>query len=477
MSIVRRDFLKGVGSVALGSALLRFASGAEPPRRPRNILFLICDQTRFDAPGYTGNPVAVTPTLNRLARTGVNFSRTYCQNPVCTPARTSILLGRYCHSTGVWRNNDLSYRDQPSFPQVLRANGRKSAIFGKLHIDGRDDLDWETMDVRDYYDGPARDQTPKDREEYQRRNKINEDGRGGPGAKPSELPYEQEPEVHVAQETIRFMETNRDQPWFIQCSMYRPHTPWRPPRRFWDMIDPGKIEVPHYPDSALADLNPNFVETEGIRAAKLDDETVRNAMRGYYACLAFVDDLFGQVLSALDRLGQREDTLVIYTADHGEMLYDHFLWGKSCFFEPAVHVPLVMNWPGRLPAGKTSRALVEHIDIFPTLMDLTGIPTPATVQGRSLMPIMAGKADRHRNLIHSEDRTHMTMQFDGRYKFIVNPPPLKPELYDLHNDPREITNLAAKPEYQARVKAWTADVASWIASDAVPPRKRPARVG
>jgi choline-sulfatase len=466
--VKRRDVLRELCAVGLGS---RFHALAAPPPRPRNILLFLCDEFRFDGAHYSGNPFPLTPALDELARTGVNFARTYSQNPVCTPARTSLLLGRYSHSTGVWGNNQLSNRNQPSFTQMLRANGYKAACFGKLHVGGRDDLDWDVQKIDDY---PFGGQTagPPQGGKQGRKKDGGKNGKGGgpgqPGGHPAPFPDDQHPEVKVARDTVEFMAANRERPWFIQCSLFRPHTPWQPPQKFWDRIDASKIVIPRYPDDDLNDVNPNIRMTERIEAIKRDDDVVRNAIHGYYACIAFVDDLIGQVLASLDKLGQRNDTLILFTADHGEMLYDHFLWGKSCFFEGSVHIPLLMNWRGRLPEGKTSRALVEHIDVFPTLMDLTGVKIPESAQGRSLAPILRGNANKVRDVVHSEDRTGMTMRFDGRYKFILNPAGIQPELYDLQSDPREITNLAGRPEQQDRVAKLTADINMWSKRDAVP---------
>ena len=205
------------------------------------------------------------------------------------------------------------------------------------------------------------------------------------------------------------------------------------------------------------------------RARELDDEVVLDAMQGYYACLAYCDELFGQVLGVLDHLDLREDTLVVFTSDHGEMLYDHRRWSKSNFFEQSVHVPLILSWPGQLEAGQ-SDALTEHVDLFPTFMDLLGLETPDSVQGRSLAPVLRGEMASNRDLVHSEVRRGIAMQFDGRWKFIHNGDGAEHELYDLQEDPREITNLAMNPEYSEKVEELAAELSAWKQQDAVPRR-------
>jgi choline-sulfatase len=294
--------------------------------------------------------------------------------------------------------------------------------------------------------------------------------------RPALFDEEFHPELHDMRHTIAFMEENRDDPWFIQCSFRKPHPPFLPPQRQWNRIDRSSLAIPCYPDDDLDDVNPILWRSPNgaSRASELDDEIVLDAMQGYYASLAYCDELFGQVIGVLDHLDLREDTLVVFTSDHGEMLYEHRLWSKSNFFEQSVHVPLILSWPGRLEAG-TSDALAEHIDLFPTFMDLAGLETPESVQGRSLSPVLEGAMESNRDLVHSERRGGIAMQFDGRWKFIHNGEGVQHELYDLQEDPREIANLAINAEYRDRVQELEAELSDWKEEDAVP--RRPAGGG
>ncbi len=470
---------------------------AQSGEAPRNILLLMCDHFRYDATGYAGNPYAVTPNLDKLAASGTVFSRTYCQNPLCVPSRTSILTSRYSRSTGVYGNGDVVSRDVTSFTQILRAGGLKTACFGKLHVQGRDDLDWDIVEsggrgsggrgarrrADDGRRGRPRAEGERPREERRARAREEGDrsrderpgrtrgrnrsrrgrGRSQGGGRPVDMDEKLHGDFQAMQGTIKFMEENRDRAWFIQCSFRKPHPPFEPPKRHWERIDRSKLVVPRYPDGDLKDTG--LLSRRGRGGGELDDKTVLDAMQGYYGCIAFCDDMFGQVLTTLDRLGLRQETLVVFTADHGEMLYDHGLWGKTNFFEPSVHVPLIFSWPGHLPKGRTSDALVELTDLFPTFVDVLGLKTPASVEGRSVLPVLRGKATRHRDLVHSESRAGMTMQFDGRLKFILNGAGAGPELYDLQKDPREITNLAKQPSYQKQVKELTAQLVAWKNQD------------
>ena len=415
-----------------------------------------------------------------------------CQNPLCVPSRTSILTGRYSRSTGVYGNRDVISRDAISFTQRLRAGGLKTACFGKLHIEGRNDLDWDVVESGRGGPGgrrpggaraaggrrgrPGAEQGRRGRPQAERGRPGRpraEEGRGrGPrgrrrrgggsslGGRPLDIEDERHSDYQAMQGTIKFMEENRDRSWFIQCSFRKPHPPFEPPKRHWDRIDRSKLKVPQYPEDDLEDTALLSRQRRG-RGGRLDDRTILDAMQGYYGCIAFCDDMFGQVLATLDRLGLREKTLVLFTADHGEMLYDHRLWGKTNFFEASVHVPLIVSWPGHLPQGQTSDALVELTDLFPTFMDFLGLETPAAAEGRSLVPVLRGETKRHRDLVHSETSAGMTMQFDGRLKFILNRSDTDPELYDLHDDLREITNLARDPTRKEQVRRLTAQLIAW----------------
>ena len=454
MSLNEFRFVKAIGVGAVLWLTLPAAKvNAVSTDRPKHILLLMCDQYRFDALGSLGNPLAVTPTLDQLAAQGTLFARAYCQNPVCVPSRTSILLGRYSHSTGVFANRDTAPRDQVSFTQILRQNDYQAACFGKLHVAGRDRLDWDEY-------------------QFRRERPIALPGKpppltgGWPAGKPLGQPASFEDkyhhEVNAKNDTIEFIEKHQDQPWFIQCSFVKPHNPFNPPQRFWDMIDRSKIVIPRYPLDDPSDSNPTLWQRlTRSRLNEITDEMVIDAIQGYYGSVPFRDALFGEVVATLDRLGIRDDTLIIFTSDHGEMLYDHRLWAKFNFFEQAVHVPLIVSWPGKLQEDQTYDGLTELIDLYPTLMELMGFETPASVQGKSFASGLRGNSRKHREVVHSEHKNGMVMQFDGRFKFILNGRGVKSELYDLRTDPREITNLATTVEFTERVNAWTAQLKAW----------------
>jgi len=465
MDTSRRDFLKTVGSAAALATLVPRLSGCRSvqPRpaagRPPNILFLMTDQHNFRTMGHKGDPNALTPALDQLASSGVVFTRAYCQNPVCAPSRMSIMTGRYSHSHGTMSNYHQTPRTFPSFPQVLRQYGYRTACFGHLHISGRDDLDWDVVNPK--RDWPKWEPPP----DYKPMGGF---GGGNPLGGPAPFGEEYFRAWRTKEETIRFMNENSGVPWLIQCSFYKPHPPFQPPKKYWDMIDRSRLVIPRYPPDDLADVNPRLEQQMRARRLwDLGDDQILDAMQGYYGNLAFCDALFGEVVRALDDLGLTQNTLIVHTADHGEMLGNHHLWTKFNFFEESVHVPLLMSLPGAIPEGHASDALVELVDLFPSFMDFAGIDAPASVQGRSLRQLALGETNRHRDFVRSEFAGGMLMHLDGRYKFIDNGKDILPELYDLKSDPLEMTNIAGSPEHRESVEKHIAYLRDWAGQDAI----------
>jgi arylsulfatase A-like enzyme len=472
--ITRRNFLGAAAAfpyIGLGQAR----------KRPLNILFLMCDQYRPDAFASLGDRNAITPVLDSLAASGTMFRQTYCSTPVCVASRNSILTGRYSHSTGVVSNSYRANRSQISFAQVLRSKGYKTACFGKLHTPGREDLDWDVYADRE---GKAKRRLPEGAVVLP--TGLSTDGKTPIGV-PDPYPETETMEWQAKQNAIAFMKENRGRPWLLQCSFKKPHPPFQPPKRCWDMIDRSKLVIPRYPKDDLADANPRYWEAIKRRGMDhLTDEQVRDGMQGYYGNIAFADLLFAEVLKTVDDLGLRDNTLVVFTADHGEMLYDHRLWTKMVFFDPAVRIPLIMRLPGVIPERRQTKALVHHIDLFPTFMDFLGFETPASVQGKSLVALATGKTGKHRDVVRSEFPNESgkrrredaggyeptMMQFDGRYKVVDNGSDIPPELYDTKEDPREIINLRKRPEQQERVKRMLAELRAWVKQDAVPLQRR-----
>ena len=299
---------------------------------------------------------------------------------------------------------------------------------------------------------------------------------------------------------MRFMAEPRDGPWLLSVNPYDPHPPFDPPQSYLDRYDPATLPPPLFRPSDL-ERQPQFArvraqtvtaadplaedageivyESQSARGYRPPDRYDGRAVKAaYYAMVELIDTQVGRILDALEASGQAGDTLVIFTSDHGELLGDHGLLYKGCrFFEGLTHVPLILSWPGHIAEGLRSDALVELVDLAPTILDAAGLAIPEAMQGASLMPIATGAAppDHHKDLVICDfndsvgyspvpDRTQATMTFDGRYKLVLYHSHGLGELFDLQEDPGEFDNLFGRPEIAAlqadlvlrHVNAWAA---------------------
>ena len=473
-------------------------------RRRPNILWICTDQQRYDTLGAQGNGHVRTPRLDQLWRSGAAFTHAYCQSPICTPSRASFLTGTYpstCHNT---RNgNDRFVERFPLVTRLLADAGYDCGLIGKLHLAsayGR--IEARTDDGYRYwrYSHGPRDDWPvgHDYADWVRQHgsvlgELIQDPAGVPA------PLHQT--TWCAERTIEFIKEPRaaDTPWLACVNIYDPHPPFNPPQEYRDRYDPAAMPGPLFRDSDLAqqerlaeidfqsrgrpprDLDirsPVLPESPGREGSAGADPraggrsslpphaTARNAhtlQAAYYAMIELIDDQVARMLDALHDSGQADDTLVIFTSDHGEMLGDHGLIQKGCrFYEGLVRVPLILAWPGTIRDGLVSDALVELTDLAPTLLEAAGAAVPEWVQGRSLLPLASGAVDprHHRDAVLCEyfdaldapDATRATMYRERRYKLVVYHGHGLGELYDLERDPGEFDNLWDDPAH-ASLKA------------------------
>jgi len=448
-------------------------------RRKPNILWICTDQQRYDTIAALGYPHVSTPNLDRLAREGVAFERAYCQAPICTPSRASFLTGMYPSSIHVNRNGNPKFPDFPPLISKLLADaGYTCGLIGKLHLTSA----YRRRETRtdDGYSYWQYSHAPRD--DWERGHDYADWARAK-GADLSELtidaagvPAELHQTTWCAEKTIEFIEANRDRPWFASVNIYDPHPPFNPPQAYRDQFDPRAVKPPLFRDSDLAQqakLAAIDFQSAARRPDNLDikspilpqpptscyienetggDRDARTLIAAYYAMIKLIDDQVGRMLAALDASGQRDNTIVIFTSDHGESLGDHGLIQKGCrFYEGLVRVPLIWSWRGRFAAGLRSDALVELTDIAPTLLAVCGLEPPSYMTGKSLQPLLLGArlAEQHREFVRCEfidaldmpNATVATMRFDGRYKLIVYHNHQLGELYDLQTDPGEFEDL------------------------------------
>lgn len=501
--ISRRSFI--AAGTALGAqseiskALLRGLSPApqdaaeDKPKRPKNVLLLMTDQHRPDAMGIRGDPVAKTPNLDALARTGVSYQHAYCTYPVCAPSRSSMLTGCYVHRLKTFDNATPWPFDCKTVAHAFSQAGYMTGLIGKMHfVDGqRHGFDYN-LDFNEWYQylGPKTklraeeifvpnsgsglpqiDDLWRDRGDPWT-GSIERDDRQGFVNVGHVSPLEEEDhfENFVARESIRFLRNHgTKQPFFLISSLLKPHDPFMPAARFANLFHAEDMKLSDTWGKVDLDTVPRFIRRQihydGATPELHDPEMAKLRMAMYYANLAQSDDCIGKVLSALDELGLAEDTIVLYTADHGEMLGAHGLWGKFVFYEPSAGVPLIWRVPGVTPQNVRAETPVSQVQLFPTLTELCGIPTPPNLPGASFAANLREPEKTQENTIFAEhgvpgnsNRGFMIRQ--GDFKYSYHPADVA-ELYDLRADPEEMVNLAAKPEYQAKVKELRAELFHW----------------
>ena len=446
-----------------------------PDERP-NILWICTDQQRYDTIRALGNAHIRTPNLDRLAAEGVAFSRAYCQSPICTPSRASFLTGRYPSTIHVNRNGNAYFpREVKLITRTLADVGYDCGLVGKLHLSAANGRVEQRPDdgyrVFKWSHHPQpEDYWPTEDHAYQLW--LEEQGisweeaygaRSDTGWTPQEeyrpgiaAPYHQT--TWCADETIAFINTKRDGPWLMSVNPFDPHPPFDPPLEYLQRMDIEGMPLPLFREEELqSQVTFRGIDHQTEAPRSPHDYDARRMVAAYYAQIELIDDQVGRMIDALEASGQRKRTLIIFTSDHGEMLGDHGLLLKGCrFYEGAVHIPLIISWPGRLAQGLRSDALVELTDLVPTLLDLTGLPIGEEVQGLSLHGLLCGQADprQHRPFVRCEYHdalarplaSHANMIYDGHYKLAIYHGHDVGELYDLRTDPQEFDNLWATPQ-------------------------------
>jgi arylsulfatase len=455
-----------------------------------NILWICTDQQRYDTIGALNNPYVQTPNIDRLVREGVTFTHAYCQSPICTPSRASFLTGTHPTRTRNTRNgNDAVAPGHPPLVTKLLADvGYDCGLIGKLHLSSAyRRIERRTDDGYRYwqYSHAPRDDwaTGHDYADWVRAQgySLKELNKS-----PDGVPAELHQTTWCARKTIDFLREQRDgRPWLASVNIYDPHPPFNPPATHRARFDPAQMPGPLFRESDIAQQealaaidfqskvrNPRELDiksplipasplhTDWQSAETPGNRDARTLQAAYYAMIALIDDAVGAMVAALEETGQRENTVIIFTSDHGETLGDHGLIEKGCrFYEGLVRVPLIWSWPGHFPAGVVSDALVELTDKAPTLLALAGEPIPAHMQGKSLLPILTGAASpaEHRTSVRSEyfdallepDASRATMLRNRRYKLMVYHGHGLGELYDLQEDPGEFVNLWDDPAHQS----------------------------
>ncbi len=435
-----------------------------------NILWLCTDQQRYDTIGVLNNPHIHTPNMDRLVAEGVAFTHAFCQSPICTPSRASFLTGMYPSTVHACTNGNSHWADAaPLVTKLLADGGYDGGLVGKFHLSGSYDRTEPRLPNDGYcyfeFSHAPRDSWP---EGHDYSDWVREQGYdlGELLKNPATMPPELHQTTWCATKSIEFIEQDHSgQPWFLSFNPYYPHPPFNPPQPYLDRYAADDLPEPLFRESDLeAQRKLESVDFQS-KVRRPETFNARQIKAAYYAMIELIDDNLGRILDALERSGQRENTLIIFMSDHGETLGDHGLIEKGCrFYEGLVRVPLIFSWPGHFQSGIVHDALVELTDIAPTLLEICGLPQPTRMQGRSLLPLLNGETDQHRDSVRSEYYhtlisapgdgpqfvgSYGTMYRTERYKLVVYHGTGLGELFDLENDPDEFTNLWDDTAYQA----------------------------
>ncbi len=450
---------------------------------PPNVLFIAVDDLRPEL-GCYGKPVQ-SPNIDQLAREGTLFERAYVQCALCMPSRASVLTGRRPDTTGVV---DFSVRfrdvlgDVATLPQHFKNNGYHTAAFGKI-FHNNDPASWSERlwksDCSRYHTEFGKQVLVWTKEDHRRLTYVWDLGDGITKTKrPGGLPWEA-PEVpdnalrdgHIADAAIAKMEELKDKPFFLAVGFHKPHLPFIAPKKYFDLYDREKIAPatnPFPPRDAPKFATYNWNDLRhyyGIPdIGPVSEEQARDLKHAYYACVSFTDAQVGRLLKRLDEFGLRDNTVVVLWGDHGWQLGEHGMWDKHSNFETSTHAPLIVRTPGQKP-GRT-KALVEFVDIYPSLCELCGLSLDDGLEGRSFVPLIespdlpwkSAAFSQYQRVIPGYGQVARGMGYSmrtDRYRFTLWLVPGTDfrayELYDHQSDPEENINLAGDSEHRQLV--------------------------
>jgi len=456
-SLSRRDFIRSVG---IGTAIGFGACAFGQEKRPPNVLFIAVDDLRPQL-GCYGHKQMISPNIDRLGAEGVLFTRSYCNVPVCGASRASLLTGvrpkrdRFV-GYDTWAEKDLP--GALSIGKHFKGHGYHTISNGKVFHHSRDCHDsWSEDAWRPT--GAWRDYQLKENAEIAAKSPKH----AGPPYEAADVADNAYYDGKIAEKGISDLRRLKKmgKPFFLAMGFLKPHLPFNAPQKYWDLYKRDEIDLadnPFRPKGAPDAAIHNWGELRayhGIPAkGRLSDEMARSLVHGYYACVSYTDAQIGRVMDELERLGLRDNTIVILWGDHGWNLREHGLWCKHCNFETSLHSPLLIAGP-RIPTGVKTSALTEYLDIYPSLCELCDLPIPGHADGKSFVPLLENPNRSWRKAVFSRyfngdsvitDRylyTEWQRKSGDRYARM---------LYDHKVDPNENTNISERPENAALVR-------------------------
>jgi choline-sulfatase len=458
----------------------------EGNRRP-NVLWIIADDHAPYVYGAYGNPKVHTPNLDRLAAEGMRFDRAYCNSPVCTASRQSFLTGRYPRTIGVTQLQTRLPENETTLAEVLKRAGYDTAAIGKMHFNSNLKHGFDVRIDRPDHARYLREQSPHPLPadvavqppwrpfRDPARIWLNSDCRPF-GAVDADMAG-----TFFAERAAAYLREPRDKPFFCVVSFYEPHSPFLFPIEYLGRHKPETFAVPKIAPQDEWQVPAVFRD--------LTERDKQGIIAAYYTSVEFLDKNVGIALDALKQSGKAGDTLVCYLGDHGYMLGQHGRFEKHCCFEAAVRAPLVMRFPKLVASHQSTKALVEFVDIVPTVLEACGVSAPATIQGRSLLRLLRGITRKHRaHVIAEYAENEEAMIRTDRWKLIYSTgkrarqdgyatgkplPGRTVLLYDVDQDPEELSNVAGRPENAEIVAELTKQLADHMKRTARQPELLP----
>jgi choline-sulfatase len=427
-----------------------------------NIVMIMADQMAYDVIGALGHSAVKTPNIDRLVNSGVTFNNCYCNSPICVPSRASMVTSKLPSNIEVYDNGSELRSSIPTFIHHLRRSGYETILSGKMHFIGPDQLHgFEHRLTKDIHT-TGFELTP----EWSRGVYANP----GTGIKRLKNPGEcdtntqllhDEKNAYRTIEKIRMLgREKKNTPFFLCTSFAQPHDAFVTTKEYWDLYKDLEVPMPAAKSEPLEDMHPynQWIQVHHeVDQCTLSEEEIRNNRRAYYGMVTYIDDKVGEIIHELERMKLLDNTLIMLTSDHGEMLGEHGMWFKRTFYDPAVKVPLIMSWPGKLPAGKAIDDVVSLIDIGPTIMSLADVPDRDTwiseMDGESFDCLLFGQ-----HLVWKDEAVieyygegsirPMVALRKGQFKF-VHIHNCEPLMFDLVNDPHEMKNIVDDPEFES----------------------------
>jgi arylsulfatase A-like enzyme len=416
-------------------------AGPDNPRRP-SVLLILPDQLRGQSLGCMGDPDVRTPHLDKLASEGILFRNMFANTPVCCPARAILMTGKYPHRNGMMANDLRLRASEVTLAELLAAEGYQTGFVGKWHLDGGPRLPGFVPP------GPRRQGF-----KFWAANECEHNHFHPVYFRDNDQPIKEEhfePEVWTDR-AIEFLRQSKGAPFFLVVSMGPPHDPYAAPEKYMKQYDPARLK-----------MRPNWVE--GVPGAG------RKEIAAYNAAITAVDDQVGRLLKALDDLGRADDTIVLVTSDHGDMLGSHGQRLKRKPWEESIRVPGIVRYPSKIKPGRTSDALASHVDIAPTLLALCGLPVPKEMQGTDLSELVLGRTEKGPDAIFFQifvpfagDGTPNPWRGLRTTRFMYARTEMGPWVfYDLKKDPSELKNLVRNQTYADFRKQIEARLAAWM---------------